>query len=91
MATRKKLPRRKAGVLIDVARVISVGRDRTTGQAVLRFRDEQDRIVALRLRPQQLRTLPLTGPTTWTSQRRIRTAPRRTRRSTWHSGIPPVS
>ena len=57
MATRKKLPRRKAGLLIDVARVISVGRDRTTGQAVLRFRDEQDRIVALRLKPQQLQML----------------------------------
>ena len=42
---------------MNVARVISVGRDRTTGQAVLRFRDEQDRIVALRLRPQQLRNL----------------------------------
>ena len=49
----------KPGVLIDVARVISVGRDRTTGQAVLRFRDEQDRIVALRLKPQQLRNLAL--------------------------------
>ena len=33
MATRKKLPARKPGVLIDEARVISVGRDRTTGHA----------------------------------------------------------
>ena len=41
----------------DVARVISVGRDRTTGQAVLRFRDERNRIVAVRLRPRQFRTL----------------------------------
>ena len=40
-----------------MARVISVGRDRTTGQAVLRFRDEQDRLVAVRLKPQQLQTL----------------------------------
>ncbi len=48
---------RKRGLLIDVARVISVGRDRTTGQAVLRFRDEKGRLVAVRLRPQQFRTL----------------------------------
>ena len=57
MATRKAKPQRKPGVLIEVARVISVGRDRSTGQAVLRFRDERGRIVALRLRPQQFRTL----------------------------------
>ncbi len=57
MATRKAKSQRKPGLLIDVARVISVGRDRTTGQAVLRFRDERGRIVALRMRPQQFRTL----------------------------------
>ena len=48
---------RKPGLLIDVARVISVGRDRSTGQAVLRFRDEKGRLVAVRLRPGQFRTL----------------------------------
>ncbi len=42
---------RKPGRPIDVARVISVGRDRSTGQAVLRFRDEKGRLVAVRLRP----------------------------------------
>ncbi len=57
MATHKKSHARRAGLLIDVARVISVGRDRTTGQAVLRFRDERGRLVAVRLRPQQFRTL----------------------------------
>ncbi len=39
------------------ARVVSVGRDRSTGQAVLRFRDEKGRLVDARLRPQQFRTL----------------------------------
>ena len=48
---------RKSGLLIDVARVVSVGRDRSTGQAILRFRDEQGRLVAVRLRPQPFRTL----------------------------------
>ncbi len=43
--------------LVDVARVISVGRDRSTSQAVLRFRDEQGRWVAIRLWPRQFRTL----------------------------------
>jgi hypothetical protein len=57
MATRKNAPTRKPGLLIDVARVLSVSRDRTTGQAVLRFRDERGRIVAVRMRPQQFRTL----------------------------------
>ena len=48
---------RKPGLLIDVARVISVGRDRSTAQAVPRFRDERGRLVAMRLRPRQFRTL----------------------------------
>jgi hypothetical protein len=56
MATRKKSPT-KSGTLIDVARVISVGRDRPTGGAVLRFRDTKGRLVAVRLRRQQFRTL----------------------------------
>jgi hypothetical protein len=37
--------------------VISVGRNRATGEVHLRFRDEQGRIVAVRLRPRQFRTL----------------------------------
>ncbi len=57
MPAGKRLSTRKPGLLIDVARVISVGRDRSTGQAVLRFRDEKGRLVAVRLRPQQFRTL----------------------------------
>ncbi len=48
---------RKSGVLIDVQRVISVGRDRTTRHISLRFRDRQSRIVAVRLRPRQFATL----------------------------------
>ena len=51
MATKKKPSRRSSGLLIDVARVVSVGHDRSTGQAILRFRDDRDRIVASRLRP----------------------------------------
>ena len=35
----------------------SVGRDRSTGQAILRFRDEKGRLVAVRLWPKQFRTL----------------------------------
>ncbi len=46
----------KTGVLIDLARVVSVGRARPTGQVVLRFRDEKGRLVAVRLRPRQFRT-----------------------------------
>ena len=57
MATKKIPSRRTQGLLIDVARVLSVGRDRPTGGAVLRFRDEKGRLVAVRLRPQQFRTL----------------------------------
>ncbi len=35
---------------------VSVGQDRSTGQAALRFRDEQGRLVALRMRRQQFQT-----------------------------------
>ncbi len=56
MATRKAKPQRKPGLLVDVARVVSVGRDRATGQVVLRFRDERGRIVALRMRRRQFQT-----------------------------------
>ncbi len=48
---------RREGLLIDAARVVSVGRNRSTGQAVLRFRDEKGHLVAVRLWPQQFRTL----------------------------------
>ena len=47
----------KYGETIDVARVVSTGQDRKTGHAILRFKDESGRIVALRLRPQQFNTL----------------------------------
>ena len=57
MATEKKPSRRNSGLLIDVARVVSVGCDRPTGGAVLRFRDEKGRMVAVRLRSRQFRTL----------------------------------
>ena len=46
---------KKSGETIDVARVISTGQDRETGHAILRFRAEDGRLVALRLRPQQFR------------------------------------
>ncbi len=48
--------RKRSGLLIDVARVISVGRDHTTGRVVFRFRDEQGRLVALRMRRRQFQT-----------------------------------
>ena len=55
MATQKK--RKLTGRLIDVARVVSVGQDRKTGEAILRFRETKGSLVALRLRPRQFRTL----------------------------------
>ena len=57
MGARKAKVPRKSGLLIDVARVLSVGRDRAAGTVHLRFRDKQGRIVAVRMRPRQLRTL----------------------------------
>ena len=51
MAAKKRPSGRSSGLLIDVANVVSVGRDRPTGGAVLRFRDEKGRMVAVRLRP----------------------------------------
>ena len=55
--------RRPAGRTYDIARVISVGRDRETNGAVIRLRDEQGRTIALRLWQRQARTLAnaLTG------------------------------
>ena len=58
MATQKKRTRRKpAGRLIDVARVVSVGQDRKTGEAILKFKDTRGSLVAVRLRPRQFQTL----------------------------------
>ncbi len=53
-------PRRQS-LLLDVTRVLSVGRDRTTGQVVLRFRDERGRLVALRMRRRQFQTFANRG------------------------------
>ncbi len=49
--------RRPTGRTIDVDRIISVGRDRETGGAVIRLKDEDGRTLALRLRKRQARTL----------------------------------
>ncbi len=56
MATRKKSHARRAGVLIGAARFISASQDRSTGRVVFRFRDEQGRLVALRMRRRQFQT-----------------------------------
>ncbi len=56
MSTPRKLPPRTPGLLIDVARFISASQDRTTGRVVFRFRDEQGRLVALRMRRRQFQT-----------------------------------
>ncbi len=37
--------------------MISVGQDHKTGEAILRFRDTKGKLVAVRLRPGQFRTL----------------------------------
>ncbi len=53
-----KKPRRPTGRIIEVKRVVSVGRDRQVeGGAVVRLRDECGAMLALRLRPGQVRTL----------------------------------
>ena len=50
--------RRPTGRTIEVERVVSVGRDREVeGGAVVRLRDEPGAMLALRLRPGQVRTL----------------------------------
>ncbi len=54
-ATRAKRP---TGRTIEVERVVSVGRDRQVeGGAVVKLRDERGAMLALRLRPGQVRTL----------------------------------
>ena len=58
MTARKKRTRRKpSGQLIDVARVVSVGQDRATQEAILQLRDTDGRQIAIRLKPQQFGTL----------------------------------
>ncbi len=51
------------GLAIHVDRILSVGRDRETGGAVIRLKDEEGRTIALRLYQRQARTLAngLTG------------------------------
>ena len=49
--------RRPTGNTIDVDRIISVGRDRKTGRAIVRIRDAEGRVYALLLWKRQLRTL----------------------------------
>ncbi len=49
--------RRPASRTIQVDRIISVGRDRETGGAVIRPKDADGRTIALRLWKHQLRTL----------------------------------
>ena len=74
MATRAKRP---TGRIIEVKRVVSVGRDRDVkGGAVVRLRDERGAMLALRLRPGQVRTL-VTGWAglwrRWTDRTAVRT------------------
>ncbi len=58
MPTQKKRTHRKpTGRLVDVARVVSVGQDRRTGEAILKFKDTKGKLVAVRLRPGQFKTL----------------------------------
>ncbi len=53
-----KTPRGPTGRTIEVERVVSVGRDREVeGGALVRLRDERGAMLALRLRPGQVRTL----------------------------------
>ncbi len=49
--------KRSTGKTIQVRRIISVGRDRETGGAVIRVKDVDGRMIALRLWKRQLRTL----------------------------------
>ena len=56
----KKKPRCRQtphGRRIDAARIVSVGQDRDTGEAVIRLRDADGKLVALCLPPRQFGTL----------------------------------
>ena len=59
MPAKKKTRRRNVphGRRIDVARVVSVGQDRDTGEAVIGLRDADGKLVALCLPPRQFGTL----------------------------------
>lgn len=48
---------RDRGVTIDVARVLSAGQDRKTGDAIIRIQGSDGRTYALRLSPARFRTL----------------------------------
>jgi hypothetical protein len=49
--------RASSGHVAQRLELLSVGRNRETGTAHLRFRDDRGRLVAARLRPRQFRTL----------------------------------
>ncbi len=50
-------PRRPTGRTNEIERVVSFGRDRETNGAVVTLRDEDGRMIALRLWQRQARTL----------------------------------
>ena len=50
-------PSRPTGTTIDVARVLSTGQDRKTGDAILRVQDQDGRTFALRLSAARFKTL----------------------------------
>jgi hypothetical protein len=51
------MPTQPTGQTIDVARVLSTGQDRKTGDAIIRVKDHDGRTFALRLRPARFKTL----------------------------------
>ena len=59
MAAKKKIRHRQVphGRRIEVARIVSVGQDRATGEAVIRLRDTDGKLVALCLPSRQFGTL----------------------------------
>ncbi len=56
--TRRQTPH---GRRIDVARIVSAGQDRDTGEAVIRLRDDDGKLVASCLPPRQFGTLARGG------------------------------
>ncbi len=53
------MAQRPSALTLDIQRVISVGQDRKTGEAILRLKETGGRTVVLRLRPGQFRTLAI--------------------------------
>ena len=51
--------RRPTDRTIEVDRIISVGQDRRSGEALVRLKDRDGRTLVLRIEPPQLRTLEL--------------------------------